>query len=199
MKRLDLLRKLHERQLKENGPDCITVKSLEGQIIAVENEVNRKEIQGQSQREQNKETEQNHLKNELSFDEQDADDEEEEEVPEVGEVVDGQILVCRGDDRPEECITWLQFDADKLKNYLCCAEENNIELYVKEYDAVICDEVTFYELIGIDCRRSFWEGSLISGHLVLCWVKQDCIDEVIQKSRELLDTIYKIIEPYLEE
>lgn len=189
MNRLDLLRKLHERQLKENGPDCIAVKSLEDQIIAAENEVNRKEIQGQNQREQNKETEQNYLE---------ADDEE-EEVPEVGEVVNGKILVCRGDDRPEECITWLQSDADKLKNYLRCAEENNIELYVKEYDAEIRDEVTFYELIGIDCSRSFWEGSLNSGHLVLCWVKQDCVDEVIKKSRELLDSIYEVIEPYLEE
>ncbi|MEW8403985.1 MAG: hypothetical protein AB2689_21090 [Candidatus Thiodiazotropha taylori] len=196
MKRLDLLRKLHKRQLKENGPDCITVKSLEGQIIAAENEANRKEIQ--SQMEQGIKIEQNYLKDDLSFDEQEAGDDE-EEVPEVGEIVDGQILVCRGDDRPEECITWLQSDADELNNYLYCAEENNVELYVKEYDAVISDEVTFYELIGIDCSSSFWEGSLTSGHLVLCWVKPSCVDEVIKKSRELLDTIYEIIEPYLEE
>jgi hypothetical protein len=94
-----------------------------------------------------------------------------DDYPEVEARRRGQILVCHGDDSPDQWIDWLEPIQSRFKELHELSEEYGFALDAGEGLGRLGSGGEFLELIGVDVWSNPWEGSLISGVYRFGWIK----------------------------
>lgn len=100
-------------------------------------------------------------------------EDEEEVYPSIGDVVDGRVLVCHGDDMPEVWIDWLEPMAEEVKNLIELADEHDVSIDLGKPTGTIESIFDFLSAIRVDMDSEFWEGSMTSGHYQFGWIKKE--------------------------
>ncbi|MET0008710.1 MAG: hypothetical protein ABW124_05335 [Candidatus Thiodiazotropha sp. 6PLUC9] len=116
-----------------------------------------------------------------------------DDYPEIGDERDGRILLCHGDDQPEELIGWLEpiwKDFSQLQNL---SWDFNLQLRSKKHRKNIDSFDDLFSLAGIETESGFWEGSLVSGHYIWCWVDVNKEEDAIAKLNDILSTLSESI------
>jgi hypothetical protein len=72
------------------------------------------------------------------------------------------VLVCHGDDRPDQFADWLKTLVADFESLFSIACEFGIDLDPQDGSAPIVDVMDFCQRLGIEFRSNMWEGSLIS-------------------------------------
>ena len=111
-----------------------------------------------------------------------------DDYPEVGARRRGHILVCHGDDNPDQ---WIQ---SRFKELHGLSEEYGFALDAGEGSERLGSVGEFLELIGVDIRSNPWEGSLISGVYRFGWVKVGTVRAVRKKAAELLKALQRQVD-----
>lgn len=109
------------------------------------------------------------------------------DYPQIGQQVDGWILVCHGDDTPTEWVEWLEPYIEaflRLKQY---SEEFGFDLIAGNPPQRIADVLAFCEEIGVHFDSSFWEGSMISGIYHFGWMKKG----TVRNTKQLAKLLFK--------
>lgn len=110
---------------------------------------------------------------------------EEDDLPELGDRVDGRILVCHGDDWPEDFIGWLDPLVSEFKEFLEIAERYEFALELA--DGQPMEDVTdFCEAMGVQVDRQFWEGTCISGFYHWGWITEGTQRQIQKTGRRIL-------------
>ena len=73
----------------------------------------------------------------------------------LGAEVDGETLVCHGDDLPDEFVSWLDTLAHQFLYLQEKAEELGVDLVAAKSKSTLFDIVDFCEEIGIDIGSRF--------------------------------------------
>lgn len=114
-----------------------------------------------------------------------------DDLPEIGDRVDGRILVCHGDDRPEYFIDWLHPLVSEFKELLEIAERYEFTLELA--DGQPMEYVTdFCEALGVQFDRQFWEGSFISGIYHWGWITVGTQRQIQKTGRRILGELRKL-------
>jgi hypothetical protein len=111
---------------------------------------------------------------------------EEEDYPEIGDRRKGRILVCMGDDRPDQWADWLELLVAEFKELEAVAEEHSLRLDSRPTAGQIEDWRDFCEAIGVCIESRVWEGSMISGQWQMGWVEVGTIRRAKKAGREIL-------------
>lgn len=114
---------------------------------------------------------------------------EDDDYPDVGDVRDGRILVCHGDDEPTEFINWLESIWSQFQGLQRLSWDFNIELISKKYKRTIINFQDLFDLCGIETENNSWEGSLISGTYYWCWVEENKVQDTIIRLGDVLSTL----------
>ena len=115
---------------------------------------------------------------------------EEDDLPDLGDRVDGRILVCHGDDWPEDFIGWLDPLVSEFKELLEIAERYEFALELA--DGQPLEDVTdFCDALGIKIDRQFWEGSCISGIYHWGWITVGTQRQIQKTGRRILGELRK--------
>ena len=117
-----------------------------------------------------------------------------DDYPEVGARRRGHILVCHGDDSPDQWIAWLEPIQSRFKELHGLSEEYGFALDAGEGSGRLGSVGEFLELIGIDVRSNPWEGSLISGVYRFGWVQVGTVRAVRKKAAELLKALQRQVD-----
>lgn len=112
----------------------------------------------------------------------------------IGARRSGYILVCHGDDSPDQWIAWLEPIQSRFKELHELSEEYGFALDAGKRSARLGSVVDFLELIGIDVQSNSWEGSLISGVYRFGWVKVGTVRAVKKKAAELLKALQRQVD-----
>ncbi len=99
------------------------------------------------------------------------------------------VLVCHGDDRPDQFAAWLQplvIDFERLSSL---ASEFGTDLTYEDGALPIVSVVDFCERLGVEFRSTVWEGSLISGVYYLGWIKVGTVRSAKAHGRALIQAI----------
>ena len=113
-----------------------------------------------------------------------------DDLPELGDRVDGRILVCHGDDWPEDFIGWLDPLVIEFKELLEIAER--YEFTLERADDQPLEYVTdFCEALGVQFDRQFWEGSFISGIYHWGWITVGTQRQIQKTGRRILGELRK--------
>lgn len=117
-----------------------------------------------------------------------------DEPPELGDLVNGRILVCHGDDRPEDSVKWLDHLVSEFITLRDVADD--LEAVLETAAGQPVEDVTeFCEAIGIHLDRNFWEGSFISGFYYFGWIEIGAEQQVQEHAHRLLDELRSDVEP----
>jgi hypothetical protein len=117
-----------------------------------------------------------------------------DDYPEIGARRSGYILVCHGDDSPDQWIAWLEPIQSRFAELYELSEEYGFALDAGEGSRRLGSVVEFLGLIGVDVRSNFWEGSLISGIYHLGWVKVGTVRAVKKKAAEVLKALRRQVD-----
>jgi hypothetical protein len=117
-----------------------------------------------------------------------------DEYPEVGARRRGHILVCHGDDRPDQWINWLEPIQARFKELLGLSEEYGFVLDAGDGSGRLDSIGGFLDLIGIDMQSNPWVGSLISGVYLLGWIKIGTVRAVKKKSAKVLAALQRQVD-----
>ena len=117
-----------------------------------------------------------------------------DDYPEVGARRRGHILVCHGDDSPDQWIAWLVPIQSRFKELHGLSEEYGFALDAGEGSGRLGSVGEFLELIGVDVWSNPWEGSLISGVYRFGWVKVGTVRAVRKKAAELLKALQRQVD-----
>jgi hypothetical protein len=117
-----------------------------------------------------------------------------DDYPEVGARRRGHILVCHGDDSPDQWIAWLEPIQSRFTELHGLSEEYGFALDAGEGSGYLGSVGKFLELIGVDVRSKPWEGSLISGVYRFGWVKVGTVRAVRKKAAELLKALQRQVD-----
>ena len=117
-----------------------------------------------------------------------------DDYPEVGARRRGHILVCHGDDSPDQWIDWLEPIQSRFNELYELSEEYGFALGAGERSGRLDSIEEFLELIGIDVRSNPWEGSLISGIYQFGWVKVGTVRAVRKKAAEVLKALQRQVD-----
>jgi len=112
-----------------------------------------------------------------------------DDYPQVGARRRGHILVCHGDDSPDQWVAWLEPIQSRFEELHALSEEYGFALDAGEGSRRLGSVEEFLELIGVDVRSDPWEGSLISGVYQFGWVKVGTVRAVRKKAAELLKAL----------
>ncbi len=96
---------------------------------------------------------------------------EEAEFPSIGDLRHGRVLVCKGDDQPDEWEDWLKSLVDEFERLVSTASQHDLEVHTESHPHKLKGWRDFCEAVGVDVRTQFWEGSMISGHFAMGWIK----------------------------
>ena len=120
----------------------------------------------------------------VESDEQEEDRyEREPDPPEIGDTVDGRVLVCRGDDVPDQFMGWLEWIVDDYNRLERVAGRHGSLYSDIDFNAGL---VSFLEEHGVSVDSSHWEGACISGIFQEGYVEKDNIKEVERRMTEAL-------------
>ena len=109
--------------------------------------------------------------------------EREPDPPEIGDTVDGRVLVCRGDDVPDQFMGWLEWIVDDYNRLERVAGRHGSLYSDIDFNAGL---VSFLEEHGVSVDSSHWEGACISGIFQEGYVEKDNIKEVERRMTEAL-------------
>jgi hypothetical protein len=112
----------------------------------------------------------------------------------VGQEVNGSVLVCRGDDWPDEFVSWLEPLATEFNRILMQAEEFGITLKAPKSRNQLVSITDFCSEISIDFDSEFWEGDHISGIYKMGWLGSSQQENAERKGEQLVDTLSKKLE-----
>jgi hypothetical protein len=112
-----------------------------------------------------------------------------DDYPEIGKRRRGMVLVCQGDDQPDQFADWLQPLVVDFERLSSLASEFDIELSAQDTKAPIVSVIEFCERIGVEFSSKMWEGSLISGVYHLGWIKVGTVRSASAQGRKLIRAI----------
>ena len=111
---------------------------------------------------------------------------EDDDYPSIGDVRGRFVLVCHGDDRPSEWISWLEPLVCDIQKFINLSEEYGVPLKAANKSTQITSVFDFLDYIGIEIDSNPWTGSLISGTYQLGWIKKGEIRQSQSKAKKLL-------------
>ncbi len=103
----------------------------------------------------------------------------------------GRVLVCHGDDQPDEFAGWLQPLVNDFKEISSIASVWDVPLHPLDGSIPINDVMDFCERIGIDFDSNTWEGSMISGIYRFGWIARGTARRASVEGRKLLRALRK--------
>ena len=117
------------------------------------------------------------------------DDDNERDYPNIGGRRDGRILVCMGDDKPDEWISWLEPLVSEFEKLADIAEEHELDLDAGSEYGKVEDWREFCNALGVSIDQEFWEGCFISGQFVTGWVTPGQTHSAKKTGKEILKRI----------
>ena len=114
-----------------------------------------------------------------------------DDFPELGELRRGMVLVCHGDDRPDQFADWLKTLVADFASLFSIACEFGIDLDPQDGSAPIVDVMDFCQRLGIEFSSNMWEGSLISGIYRFGWLKAGTVRSASAHGRTMLRAVKK--------
>lgn len=117
-----------------------------------------------------------------------------DDYPEVGARRCGRILVCHGDDSPDQWIDWLEPVQFRFKELLGLSEKYGFALDAGAGPGRLDSLEEFLDLIGVDIDSNPWEGSLISGVYRFGWVKVGTVRTVRKKASVVLTALKRQVD-----
>jgi len=124
---------------------------------------------------------------------------DEEEFPSVGDRRQGQVLVCMGDDRPDQWDSWLEPLVDEFEALKATATEHGLEFHMGSQLGELEGWQDFCEALGISVSTKFWEGSMNSGQFVMGWIKLGKVRGAQKAGKEILKQLGKSLLEQLRE
>lgn len=106
----------------------------------------------------------------------------------------GMILVCHGDDHPDEFAGWLQPLVEEFNKISSITADWDVAVRLQDGSRPISDVMDFCERIGIEFQSNMWEGSMISGIYRMGWIKSGTARTTSAEGRKLLGALKKCTE-----
>ena len=116
---------------------------------------------------------------------------DEDDIPSIGDCCDGKVLVCMGDDQPDQWAGWLEELVDEFNLLRDAATAHGLLCRIDSQSLELGDWSGFCEEVGVDLKREFWEGSLVSGHFVMGWVEKKKIGAARRRGGSLLKKLHR--------
>lgn len=114
-----------------------------------------------------------------------------DDYPEIGKRRRGMVLVCHGDDRPDQFADWLQPLVVEFERLSSLASEFGIDLTPEDGASPIVSVIDFCERLSIEFSSTMWEGSLISGVYHLGWIKVGTVRSASAHGRKIIRMLEK--------
>lgn len=114
-----------------------------------------------------------------------------DDYPEIGQRRLGMVLVCHGDDRPDQFADWLLPLVVEFERLSSLASEFGIDLTPEDGASPIVNVIDFCERLSIEFSSTMWEGFLISGVYHLGWIKVGTVRSASAHGRKLIRTLEK--------
>lgn len=111
---------------------------------------------------------------------------DEDDSLEIGMERNGMVLVCLGDDWPDQFADWLEPIVAQFRELSMLAEEIGLRLIPKGEKNEILDAMDFCDRLSIEFFSKPWTGTLISGVFQIGWIEKAEIPEAVQRGRDLL-------------
>ena len=108
------------------------------------------------------------------------------EIPSIGDCRDGDVLVCMGDDRPDQWAGWLEELVDEFNSLREIATAHDLACRPAPASNDLRDWSDFCTELGVNLSRQFWEGSMVSGHFVMGWVKKSEVSATRKRGHSLV-------------
>lgn len=108
------------------------------------------------------------------------------EIPSIGDCRDGDVLVCMGDDRPDQWAGWLEELVDEFNSLREVATAHDLACRPAPACNDLGDWSDFCTELGVNLSRQFWEGSMVSGHFVMGWVKKSEVSATRKRGHSLV-------------
>lgn len=109
-----------------------------------------------------------------------------DDYPDIGERRGGMVLVCHGDDGPQEFASWLQPLVAGFRELDLRASDFDVDMDPQDGTDPIVDVTDFCERLGISFDMNMWEGSLISGVYHWGWIKVGTLRSASAHGKKLL-------------
>jgi hypothetical protein len=116
---------------------------------------------------------------------------DEADIPSIGDCCDGKVLVCMGDDHPDQWVGWLEELVDEFNVLRDAATAHGLLCRIDSQSLELGDWSGFCEEVGVDLKREFWEGALVSGHFVMGWVEKKKIGITRRRGGSLLKKLHR--------
>lgn len=84
-----------------------------------------------------------------------------EDYPQLGERQGDQVLVCHGDDSPQEFAGWLYPLVEEFRKLELKAAEFGVDMDPEDESPPVAGVTDFCERLGIHFIKNMWEGSLV--------------------------------------
>ena len=122
-----------------------------------------------------------------------------DDYPEIGKRRRGMVLVCQGDDRPDQFADWLQLLVVEFERLSSLASKFGIELSSDDTASPIISVIDFCDRLGIKFSSKMWEGSLISGVYHFGWIKEGTVRSASAQGRKLIRAIERRLDLAIRE
>ena len=119
--------------------------------------------------------------------------------PDTGDRRNGRILVCQGDDVPDDWIDWLEPLVTEFEELRERAEASELELDAGEEFGTIEDVMGFCERLGIEFEVEPWEGVMISGVYQWGWLDETHTGKAARTARKILTAIRYSLDSFEDE
>ena len=108
------------------------------------------------------------------------------DIPSIGDCRDGEILVCMGDYVPDQWAGWLEKLVHDFNYLREVATGQDLLCRVEPQGDDLGDWSDFCAVVGVSLTRQFWEGSMVSGYLVMGWVKKSEVSSARKRGHSLV-------------
>ena len=116
---------------------------------------------------------------------------DEADIPSIGDCRDGKVLVCMGDDQPDQWVGWLEELVDEFNVLRDAATAHGLLCRIDSQSLELGDWSGFCEEVGVELKREFWEGTLVSGHFVMGWLEKKKIGTARRRGGSLLKKLHR--------
>lgn len=112
-----------------------------------------------------------------------------QDFPHIGQRRHGMVLVCQGDDQPDQYATWLQPLAEEFLRLSEVASKYGIKMKAGDGTPPVESVLNFCERIGVEFHSNMWEGSFVSGVYHLGWIKAGTVRSAKTDGRKLIKAL----------
>lgn len=116
---------------------------------------------------------------------------DEDDIPSIGDCRYGKVLVCMGDDQPDQWAGWLEELVDDFNLLRDAATAHGLLCRIDSQSLELGGWSDFCEEVGVDLNQEFWEGSLVSGQFVMGWVEKQKIGTARRRGGSLLKKLHR--------